>query len=197
MIKINLLVEVRAEKVSKAPLVSLGGANINNFILLGVLAVAFGYAGLKWYRLTSQVQALDRDISTSRQEFERLKPIIVEVESFKKKNLELKHKIDVIEQLKANQYGPVRIMDEVSKALPESVWLINMSLAGNLLTVRGQALNENAVASFITNLRASPFFAEPTLGIMQQDERGIFSFDLTCTFTRTPRDSAAGAPSRS
>jgi len=197
MIKINLLVEVRAEKVSKAPLVSLGGANVNNFILIGVLVLCFGYAGLKWYRLTSQIQALDRDIASSRQEYDRLKPIIGEVESFKKKNLELKHKIDVIEQLKANQYGPVRIMDEVSKALPESVWLLNMSLAGNLLTVRGQALNENAVANFIGNLRSSPFFAEPTLGIMSQDERGIFTFDLTCTFTRTPRDSAVGAPSRS
>jgi type IV pilus assembly protein PilN len=197
MIKINLLVEVRAEKVAKAPLVSFGGAGINNFILLGMVAIGVGYAGLRWYRLSSQIHGLDRDITNNRQEYDRLKPIIGEVESFKKKNAELKHKIDVIEQLKANQYGPVRIMDEVSKALPESVWMTNMNLAGNLLTVRGQAFNENAVANFITNLRASPFFAEPTLGIMQQDERGIFSFDLTCTFTRTPRDSAAGAPSRS
>jgi type IV pilus assembly protein PilN len=197
MIKINLLVEVRAEKVSRAPLLSLGGANVNNFLLLGLVVIAIGYVGLKYYRLNSQLQALTRDIATNRLEYDRLKPIIAEVEAFKKRNLELKHKIDVIEQLKANQYGPVRIMDEVSKALPDLVWLTNLTLAGNLLTVRGQALNENAVANFISNLGASPFFAEPTLGIMTQDDRGVFSFDLTCTFTRTPRDSAAGAPSRS
>ena len=66
----------------------------------------------------------------NQREYDRLKPIIAEVEAFKKKNAELKHKIEVIEQLKANQYGPVRVMDEVSKALPDLLWLTNMSLAG-------------------------------------------------------------------
>lgn len=197
MIKINLLVEARAEKAPKAPLISLGTASINNFIIIGLIAIAGGFVGIKWYNLNSQVNALNRDIEINRREYERLKPIIAEVEAFKKKNAELKHKIEVIEQLKANQYGPVRIMDEVSKAVPDLVWLTSMSLSGNLLTVRGQALNENAIANFISNLGASPFFAEPTLGIMSQDDRGVWSFDLTCVFTRTPRETTAASPTRS
>ena len=89
---------------------------------------------------------LKAEIATNQREFERLKPIITEVEAFKKKNMELKHKIEVIEQLKQNQYGPVRVMDEVSKALPDLLWLTSMSLRGNVIEVSGQALNENAVA---------------------------------------------------
>jgi len=197
MIKINLLVEARAEKVARAPLIAFGAASINNFILLGLIVVGLAYVGIRYWKLNSKLSSVQSEIAAAQKEVERLKPIIAEVESFKKKNAELKHKIEVIEQLKQNQYGPVRIMDEVSKALPDLLWLTNMGLSGNVVTMQGQALNENAIANFISNIAASPFFAEPSLKIMSQDERGVWSFDLSFNFTRTPRDAAAAPPRRS
>jgi type IV pilus assembly protein PilN len=197
MIKINLLVEARAEKAARAPLIAFGATNINNYIILGLIVAGLAFVGLRYWKLSSKLSAIKADIATNQREYDRLKPIIAEVEAFKKRNAELKHKIEVIEQLKQNQYGPVRIMDEVSKALPDLLWLTNMNLNGTNLTVQGQALNENAVANFISNLSASPFFAEPSLRIMSQDERGVFTFDLSCTFTRTPREAAAASSKRS
>ncbi len=197
MIKINLLVEARAEKVARAPLLVLGAAKINNYIILGLLVVGLAYVGLRYWKLSSKLADIKAEIATNQREYDRLKPIIAEVEAFKKKNAELKHKIEVIEGLKQNQFGPVRVMDEVSKALPDLVWLTSMTLSGNVLSVQGQALNENAVANFISNLAASPYFAEPSLRIMSQSERGIFSFDLSCTFTHTPRGAAPAPGQRS
>lgn len=194
MIKINLLVEARAQRVARASWISLGAANLNNYILLGLIILGLAFVGLRYWKLSSTLAAIKAEIVVNQREYERLKPIIAEVEAFKKKNAELKHKIEVIEQLKQNQYGPVRIMDEVSKALPDLLWLTNMGYAGgNVLTLQGQALNENAVANFISNLAASPFFAEPSLKIMSQDDRGVFAFDLSCTFTQTPREAAPAA----
>lgn len=197
MIKINLLVEARAEKVARAPILSMGTAGLNNYILVGLLILAAAYVGIQYWRLSSTLSGINQETVENQREYDRLKPIIAEVEAFKKKNAELKHKIDVIEQLKANQFGPVRIMDEVSKALPDLLWLTNMELEGNVINLRGQALDENAVANLIANLAASPFFSEPTLRIMQQDERGVRSFDLYCTFTYTPRDAGAAAGQKS
>ena len=194
MIKINLLVEARAEKVAKAPLITFGSANVNNSILVGLIVVGLGYVGVRYWMLWSELDGLKKETAINQLEYDRLKPIIAEVEAFKKKNAELRKKIDVIKDLKDKQFGPVRIMDEVSKLLPELVWLTNMSMSGNLLTIQGQALNENAVANFISNLSASPFFAEPTLRIMQGDEKGTFTFDLSCTFTHTPREATASQP---
>jgi type IV pilus assembly protein PilN len=196
MIKINLLVEARAERVARAPLIALGAASLNNYVLLGLIILGLAFVGLRYWKLSSTLAAIKAEIVVNQREFDRLKPIIAEVEAFKKKNAELKHKIEVIEQLKQNQYGPVRVMDEVSKALPDLLWLTNMGLTGNTLTLQGQALNENAVANFISNLGASPFFAEPSLKIMSQDERGVFTFDLSCTFTQTPREAAPAAPGK-
>jgi type IV pilus assembly protein PilN len=186
MIKINLLAEARAERVTKPPIISLGATNVNNYIILGLLVVGLAYVGFTYWRLNSTLQNVGAQVHAAQQEYERLKPIIAEVEEFKKKNAELKKKIDVIEQLKANQYGPVRIMDEVSKALPDLLWLTNMRLAGNSISLQGQAFNENAVANFIANLASSPFFSEPSLRIMQQTPQGIFTFDLSCTFNYAP-----------
>ena len=195
MIKINLLVEARADKVSKAPLISMGTGNINNYLLLGALILAIGWVGLRYWQLSSRLSDVKAEVAVNQREYDRLKPIIEEVEAFKKRNAELRHKIEVIEQLKANQYGPVRLMDEVSKALPELLWLTDLGVSGSALSMRGQALNENAVANFIANLGASPFFSEPVLKIMSQSEAGVFTFDLSCNFSYTPRDAAqASAP---
>jgi type IV pilus assembly protein PilN len=193
MIKVNLLVEARAEKVAKAPLISLGTAQLNNYIIAGVLIVAVVIVGFRYLKVSGQLKAVRAEIAENQKEYDRLKPIIEQVEAFKKRNEELKRKIGVIENLKANQRGPVRIMDEISKALPDLTWLTNMTLAGTQVTLRGQALNENAVANFISNLTASPFFSEPSLRIMSQDANGVFTFDLGCTFSYTPRGEAAGA----
>ena len=195
MIKINLLVEARADKVSKAPLISLGTGNINNYLLLSALILAIGWVGLRYWQLSSRLADVKAEVAVNQREYDRLKPIIEEVEAFKKRNAELRHKIEVIEQLKANQYGPVRLMDEVSKALPELLWLTDLGVSGTAISMRGQALNENAVANFIANLGASPFFSEPVLKIMSQNEAAVFTFDLSCNFSYTPRDAAqASAP---
>jgi len=193
MIKVNLLVEARAEKVAKQPLISLGTAQLNNYIIIGVLLLAGAIIGFRYWKVSSQLKSLRVEIAENQKEYDRLKPIIEQVEAFKKRNEELKRKIGVIEGLKTNQRGPVRIMDEVSKALPDLTWLVAMTLSGNQVSLRGQALNENAVANFISNLTASPFFSEPSLRIMSQDTNGVFSFDLGCTFSYTPRGEAASA----
>lgn len=193
MIKVNLLVEARAEKVTRQPLISIGslsGANINNYIILVLLLIGLGVVGFRYWQLDSKRSEIKEEIAVNQKEFERLKPIIDEVEAFKKKNAELKRKIEVIEQLKKNQQGPVRIMDEVSKALPDLLWLDYMQLNGTTISIRGQALNENAVANFISNLTSSPFFQEPSLRVMSQDAKGVFTFDLACTFSYTPRQAS-------
>jgi type IV pilus assembly protein PilN len=191
MIKINLLPEARVERVQRAPMITMGLADINNYLLVGCLLVGMGVVGVTYWRLSSRLGTVRDEVAVNRAEYERLKPIIDEVEDYKKRNADLKHRIEVIERLKNNQYGPVRIMDEVSKAVPDLLWLDSMTLSGNTVTVKGKAFNETAVANLIANLAASAFFAEPSLRIMSQDQQGVFSFDLSCGFTYTPPQALA------
>ena len=197
MIRINLLTEARAAAAKKKGPALPTGAKLNNLILIGGVLLGVLYIATMGLVLTSKRRRLDEEIGKAREEVARLKSIIDEVKSYEDKKKSLEEKIALINNLKTNQRGPVRLMDEVSKALPDLVWLTNMGLNGNVLTLQGQALNENAVANFIANLTASPFFAEPSLRIMSQNEQGIFSFDLACTFTHTPRGAAPAPGKRS
>ena len=74
-----------------------------------------------------------------------------------------KDKIKVIGDLKLNQSGPVRVMDLISQALPELLWLDRMKMEASNIEIEGRAFNTNAVANFIERLDRMPEFEEPTL----------------------------------
>jgi type IV pilus assembly protein PilN len=186
MIKINLVSETPTAAVSKRkrPEFSLG-AKQGDIILVTILAIAVAVSGTWWFLLKSKradLKSLERQRTVERNE---LQPFIDKVEELEAKRALLKAKVDVINDLKNKQHGPVRIMDEVSRALPDLVWLTKLGLAGNAIELNGEAMDENAVANYYSNLDASPFFEEPVVKNLAR--RGEdFVFTLTAVFTYEP-----------
>ena len=186
MIKINLISEAPTATVTKRKRTEFSlGAKQGDIILVVVLAIAVAVSGTWWFLLKSKrsdLKELQRQRTAERNE---LQPFIDKVEELEAKRTLLKRKVDVINDLKNKQHGPVRIMDEVSRALPELVWLTQLKLAGNSLTLTGQAMDENAVANYYSNLDSSPFFEEPVVKNLAR--RGEdFAFTLTAVFTYEP-----------
>ena len=186
MIKINLISEAPAAAVSKRkrPEFSLG-AKQGDIILVTVLAISVAISGTWWFLLKNKLADLKEVQRERRIERDELKPFIDKVEELEAKRALLKRKVDVINDLKQRQHGPVRIMDEVSRALPELVWLTQLKMTGNNLTLIGEAMDENAVANYYSNLDSSPFFEEPEVKNLAR--RGDdFTFTLTAVFTYEP-----------
>ena len=191
MIKINLIAETPAAAASQAerPSFSLG-AKQGDIILLIVLAIAAIVVGTQWYLLTSKRSNMQEVERQKRRERDELLVYIKKVEQLEARREALRHKISVINELKKNQRGPVRIMDEVSRALPELVWLSKLSLKGDGVQITGTAMDENAVANFIANLDASPFFEEPSLKNMARSRGDTFTFSLDVIFIIEPPEIA-------
>ena len=198
MIKINLVAETPAGTPDsgriKAP-ISLG-AKQGDIILLIMLALGIIVVGTQWYLLTSKRAELRQVEQERRRERDELLVYIQKVEELEAKRESLRNKIEVIEELKRNQQGPVRIMDEVSRALPELVWITKLNLKNTELVLNGTAMDENAVANYIANLDASPFFEEPELKNLQRDRGDTFRFQLKCMFNNDPPEIAAAEGSR-
>jgi type IV pilus assembly protein PilN len=186
MIKINLLAEgKRPVAVRKARAAAPAGGAPHEwaiwalvfFALLGLLAF-----GGWWWMLDREIGRNQEEIRRAEEEVRQLESIIREVEAFKAKKAELEHKIEVIEQLRANQRGPVRVMDEISRALPELLWLDRMQVGAANITLTGRAFNSNAVANFIENLDRVPEFEEPVLRDLQ--ERGpVYAFTVVFNYS--------------
>ena len=187
MIKINLVAETPTPTAKKRARGDFSlGAKQGDILLLLVLLVSLLAIGTRWLLLKNERDHL-RDVERQKRvERDELLPYIEKVEELEAKRDLLRHKINVINQLKENQRGPVRIMDEVSRALPDLVWLTRFSMKGNTLTLNGVAMDENAVANYLSNLDASPFFMEPTLKRMARAKEDTFSFVLDCPFTFAP-----------
>ena len=192
MIKINLVAETPTPTAKKRARGDFSlGAKQGDILLLLVLLVSLLAIGTRWLLLKNERDHL-RDVERQKRvERDELLPYIEKVEELEAKRDLLRHKINVINQLKENQRGPVRIMDEVSKALPELVWLNNMTLNGDALSLQGMAMDENAVANYISNLDASPYFQEPVLIDMSRAGADTFRFRLSCVFIHTPPEISA------
>lgn len=188
MIRINLLPEAqqttrRFEAVSTA---AKGGENLATIALIVFLVIGLGVAAFQYWRLTQKKKDLQGRISVAEAEIERLKPIMEEVERFKKKKALLEKKLNLIQDLKANQKGPVHIMDELSNTLPEYLWLADMKLKGTNITLRGGAMNPNEVAEFLKNIDDSPYFKEPSLKEIRE-RKDYYSFNCNFGFTFNPK----------
>jgi len=197
MIKINLLSEGRP-KVSKpraGPAVGSLMSESTNLWMIGVLAIGLLVVGGRYFLLSGEISAKADEISKVQKEVDELRPIIREVEQFEARKAELEHKITVINTLKSNQRGPVEIMDQVSRALPEMLWLSRMQAKGNAITLNGQAFNSNAVANFLDNLDHVPEFAEPVLRDITL-RRDLYNFAVNFTFDPSAAqiNKEAGAP---
>lgn len=195
MIKINLLAEgKRPAAVRKSKSAELlKGQDIGQWLLaagfvIGVLLAAFFY-----WQVKEEKEAQDEEIAAAQAEVAALASVIQEVEDYKAKKAALETKIGIINDLKLNQRGPVRVMDYISKALPELLWLDRMTMEEASITVEGRAFNPNAVANFIENLDKVPEFEEPTLKETAELSEGVYKFALEFKYSFAPPAPEGGA----
>jgi Tfp pilus assembly protein PilN len=97
-----------------------------------------------------------------------------------------KRRVDVIDQLRSNQTGPVTLLSMIGDTVngTEAVWLNSMQDQGATVAIDGTALSSDAVANLISNLQKTGFFRNIEIKESFQDESvkdmQAFQFTLTC-----------------
>jgi len=190
MIKINLIAGTEKGKAREkaAPRREGSGVLGQNVLMIGVVVLATVVVGWRWTSLASDHRRLSAEIVLAEQERERLQAIIKKGEEYKAKKDLLARKIDLVSQLKRNQSGPVHLLDEISKQLPDFLWLDNMNEASWSVMINGKATTYNAVSNFYNNLTGSRYFSNVVMGPITAIPAGV-SFSLTCQFV--PQTTAA------
>jgi Tfp pilus assembly protein PilN len=181
MIKINLLAEKKQPKPDRQPMkVEVGGGQ--NLLLVVILAIGVAVSGFLWWSASNELSDWQRKHAEADRELQRLEEIRKKGEEYKAKKEELARKIDLITTLKKQQAVPVHILDQVSKNLPDFLWLESMSVTHNQININGKATSYNAVTNFYNNLSDSGYFASVTLGRVFEVQEGV-AFGLTCAFS--------------
>jgi len=174
-----------------------GAANINNVLIVACLVVGVLAALAYWYINRRELKQQEELAAQRTAEAQKLESIIKEVDDYQKRKDSLQQRIDLINQLKQNQKGPVRVMDQISRDLPDLVWLDSLDITAGRVTLAGRGLNPNAIALFIENVKNDPYFEEPQVGAVTQISAAplVYGFDMNFAFTYVPRGSTPpGAP---
>ncbi len=179
MIKVNLLGVERPKRTR----ISLAGPS--RVAGIGAIAVVLiGGMGYVWWSMSARMNALEQQKAQRTQELAVLKEKVKEVEGFEAHKKSYEEKIAIIEQLRKNQVGPVRLLDELSRNLPDRVWLISLSEQAGKVDLEGKAVTNAEIVDFINNLKASQHIREILLIESRQvTESGVpvYNFKLKCT----------------
>ena len=172
MIRVNLL---PAEK-RKAPKASKARVKREipfTTIIIGLLLAAIVSALCFWYYLLldQQIEAVNHQADQVRADIARLNITIQEVERLEAQISELKQKIQIIENLQEAQTGPVIMMDELARALPQRVWIESVSENGVSISIKGVGADNIVVASFMENLERSAKFRRVELSTTSSASR--------------------------
>ncbi len=193
MIKINLLT---ARKQSRSRSGATASAEVGGFgrnlAVLGILGVGVAVVAVWSLTLAAEQRALQRQNDEADRELKRLDAVRKKGDEYKAQKDLLARKIDLITDLKKQQEVPVHILDQVSKSLPDFLWLESMAANNSQISISGRATNYNAVSNFYSNLTQTGLFGDVALGRTFVVPEGV-SFSLSCRFA--PAAPAADEPS--
>jgi type IV pilus assembly protein PilN len=201
MIRINLL-KPESKEFKEGP--ALPGPEVKAktaFPVTGVVAaliILVLAAAFFWQK--AMIGKEQRLLTAAQAEKQKLQYVTAKLEELSQQKALFERKIALITQLRAQQETAVRIMDAVSRRLPDWVWLTDLNFDGQLVDVRGNALSNNLIADFIFNLRTYENFAGVNLiSSAQKTVAGTqyMEFALTVNYKLPPAAlPAAPAPAR-
>jgi Tfp pilus assembly protein PilN len=190
MIRINLLGTAKPKnKRGSAPAVmemDLGGGVSPVIKIAAVVAIIALGNGAYWYRLDSEKTKLQQQMAVALRKNAELSSVKARYLERQREAENYKRRVDVIDQLRAKQTGPVDLLNTVGSTVnnTEAVWLNWMKDEGGAINVEGLALSQDAVANLITNLQKTGYFKNVEIKETFQDatskEIQAFLFTLSC-----------------
>lgn len=168
MITINLLPvrEERRKASARQFLLAMGAA-----VAASVAVSALHYG---WYR--AEVATAKAAAARIQKDIDGYAPQLAQVEKFRAAKADIEKKLSVIDELSVARSGPVHLFDEVATHLPDRMWLTQMEVQGQKLTIEGVSLDNELVALFLTAMNASPYFEDVEL--LQTEAKEVDGYKL-------------------
>jgi|SRR5271166_3817926 len=190
MIRINLLGQPKPKNkrvaVSAAAVLEVSEAGSPNLKLAVIAVLVVCFNGWTWYHLDKSAKSIAKNMASAEQQNRALADVKTKYLERQREADNYKRRVDVIDQLRANQSGPVELLNSIGETVnnTEAVWLSTMKDQGNSVDIEGMALSADAVANLIQNLEKSGHFKNIEIKETFQDDgyrdMQAFQFTLTC-----------------
>ncbi|OOS19879.1 PilN domain-containing protein [Moraxella lincolnii] len=163
---------------------------ITQVVLIFLLSAAVALA--VWYYFDNQLTEQQRANDLVSQENQRLDGVLTEIETLEQRREDIISRMKVIQDLQGTRPIPVRVWDDLARAMPEALYLTSLKREGNLITLNGRADNPNVVSNLIRNLDNSDWMTASAVRSITKDipnnsaeiitpEQQYVTFEVTTT----------------
>ena len=134
--------------------------------LIGILSVVLAHSYIEQLKIyqNQRNQLLQNEITL-------LDKKIVEIKDIEAKKKQLQTKIKLIEQLQESRHQAVHLLDEISKIMPEGVFLTKLTQSGHELTFEGKSESNAQISAFMRTIEASLWLQKPTLLVIKLPDK--------------------------
>ncbi|HEX7013027.1 MAG TPA: PilN domain-containing protein [Steroidobacteraceae bacterium] len=171
MPRINLLPWREAERKRKRQEFGVG--------VVGALVLAAAIAFLINLRMGAAIDAQNERNQYLKDEIAQLDKQIAEILELEDQKNRLRARIQVIEQLERSRPEIVHLFDQLVRTIPEGVHLTSLKQTDRKIQLKGVAQSSTRVASYMRNIDASEWLADPSLDILETKGSGDAGSEFT------------------
>ncbi|MCG6956658.1 MAG: PilN domain-containing protein [Gemmatimonadetes bacterium] len=215
MIEVNLLPggkkrsgKSRGFSLSSLSLPRLGGGgerSTDSYLIGAVGAGILSIAIMAWlfFGVRSDREEAQVSLEAQVQDSIRFADLLKRTNELTARRDSIAQRVGIIQEIDADRFVWAHVLDEVSRALPDYTWLLQITQTSSdplQIRIRGRAGNMYAITTFMTNLEASPFLRNVTVESIEQmqgeeDQRDVVQeFSLLMSYESPPLDQLETVP---
>lgn len=130
----------------------------------------------------SRLNSLKRKVSQSMDLEKQIRELKAQEENLGKK-------LTAVKQAISEKKNPSTILLYIAKNVPDSLWIKDLSIAGDKMVIKGEALDYTSIGNFVNSLRSSVFIKEANIVgtasvVRESDKRRIETFEVNFGIAR-------------
>ena len=195
MILINLLPHREAARKQRRDIfnLSMGAAFLAGGLIAGGIFL--------WYQAQISEQQVRNQILKS--EITRLEVQIKDIAGLEAEIAALRARQQAVEDLQSDRNVPVHLLTELSRQLPDGVYVSSMRQTNQSVTLQGVAQSNERVSDLLRNLaKNTPWFSKPelveivagTVTLSPRDTKRVSNFTMRVQLMRASEAEKAAAP---
>ena len=168
MVKVNLLQDRQGSGEVKRVVRKASGVTQTVVMLVFAILALATVVGLDFLDASRTKARVERDLAVEQSRAEELKRLTARREELAKQKQAVDDRIAVIKQLRQLQVGPVTLLSQLNKRIPDSgLYLFNIKQSDKGIAMVGRAENEETVQKFVRNLEGSEgVFEKPEVTVV-------------------------------
>lgn len=136
-----------------------------------------------------ELNVVQRELNSLKRKVSQSAVLEKQIRELKAQEDNLSKKLTAVKQAISQKRNPANLLLYIAKNIPEDLWIQELSVEGETMLVKGQALSYVSVGNFVNNLRSSVFIKDSnikstTSSVRESDKRRIESFEIIFSLAR-------------